>query len=111
MFSKKQLAVAKDHLKQRIQKAPSQTITVTPRVVTITISGQPGTGKSYLKYAIAKMITKKLGLKVDIEELDMSSEALTKFKSKKKEIKQALKNSDIVYKIMDIHTKHPLPQV
>jgi len=110
-FSKEQMTVAKDHLQRKIGAGKSvKRVRTPPQIVTITISGPCGTGKSFIKYAIAKMITKKLGLKVEIEELEMRPEVVEKFLSKKKEIKKVLQSMKdrIVYKVTDISTFHSL---
>ncbi len=75
-----------------------------PQVVTITVVGPCATGKSFIKYEIAKMIKKKLGLKVEIEELEMKPEMVKKFLSNKKKIKKALRDrkNKIIYKVSDV---------
>jgi DNA replication protein DnaC len=75
-------------------------MTTKAKSVTITISGPIGTGKTFLKYAIAKFLSKK-GFKTEIEELEMKPEQIKIMMNNKKEIKKALRKSDIVYKIKE----------
>ena len=111
-FSKEQIASANEHLRRtvaadRLTRRIAADRLTRPQVVTIAISGPCGTGKSFIKYEIAKMIKKKLKLKVEIEELEMQPKEITEFLLRKKEIKKALRNKgNIVYKVTDISTYH-----
>ena len=78
------------------------------KTITITIAGPVGTGKTFLKYMIGKMIKKKLGFKVEIEELEMKTCQIAEMNKNKKSIKKSLKEAKISCKIREIHLKNLL---
>jgi len=90
---------------EKLDKIIKKRIRTPPQVVTIIVAGPYATGKSFIKYEIAKMIKKKLGLRTEIEELEMQPKMVEKFLSNKKKIKKALRErrNKIIYKIKDVN--------
>lgn len=73
--------------------------------VTITISGPIGTGKTFIQYAINRVLKKKLGLNVKIDKSETLKREMYNIKKNKKNIKKVLKDKGIIYEVCVVNLK------